>query len=66
MIVLIGAIYIYLSIKHKTIKRTMRCFTKGLTMETKITTKFCLELIHFGTISTVISFDGEYYNYIWG
>ena len=53
----------YPSIKLATIRKAVRYCARKLTSETKKTIKLCLELIHFGMSSTLISFDGEYYEY---
>ena len=57
------AIIMYPSIKLATIRKVVRFFARKLTAETKKTINLCLELIHFGMSSTLISFDGEYYEY---
>ena len=62
-IALVDAINIYPSIKLVTIKKAVRFFARTLTRETKKTINFCLDLIQFGMRSTLISFDGEYYEY---
>ena len=41
----------------------VRYFARKLTKETKKTINLCLELVHFGISYTLISFDGEYYEY---
>ena len=51
---------IYLSIKLATIRKAVIFFSTKLTTATKNTVELCLELIHFGMIPTLISFDGEY------
>ena len=63
MIVLVDAINMYPSIKLSTIKKAVIFFTIKLTTATKKTTNICLELIRFGMSSTLISFNGEYYEY---
>ena len=45
------------------IKKAVRFFARKLTAATKKTINPCLELIRFGMSSTLISFDGEYYEY---
>ena len=50
-------------IKLAKIKKALRFFAITLTTATKKTINLCLELIRFGTISTLIFFDGEYYRY---
>ena len=56
-------INIYPSIKLATIRKSVRCFERKLTRETKNKINLCLYLIHFGMSSTLISFDGEYNKY---
>ena len=51
------------SIKLTTIKKMVIYFSKGLTYTTKKTIQFCLEIIRFGMSSTLIYFDGKYYEY---
>ena len=41
----------------------MRFFARTLTTATKITINLCLELTRFGMSSTLICFNGEYYEY---
>ena len=53
----------YPSIKLSTIRKAVRYFARKLTSETKKTINLSLELIHFGMSSTLISFDGKYYEY---
>ena len=62
----VGAINMYPSIKLATIKNAVRFFARTLTMATKKTINLCLELIRFGMSSTLICFDGEYYEYYGG
>ena len=59
----VDAINIYPSIKLATIKKAVRYFARTFTRETKKTINLCLDLIQFGMSSTLISFDGEYYEY---
>ena len=59
----VDAINMYPSIKLATIRKSVRFFARKLTAETKKTINLCLELIHFGMSSTLISFDGEDYEY---
>ena len=59
----VDAINMYPSIKPATIRKAVRYFARKLTRETKKTINLCLYLIHFGMSSTLISFDGEYYEY---
>ena len=53
----------YPSIKLATIKKAVRYFARTLIRENKKTINLCLDLIQFGMSSTLISFDGEYYEY---
>ena len=59
----VDAINMYPSIKLATIKKIVRLFARKLTSEVKKTINLCLDLIQFGMSSTLISFDGEYYEY---
>ena len=59
----VDAINMYPSIKLVTIRKAVRYFARKITKETKKTINLCLELIHFGMSFTLISFDGEYYEY---
>ena len=59
----VDAINMYPLIKLATIKKAVRYFARTLTRETKKTINLCLDLIQFGMSSTLISFDGEYYEY---
>ena len=59
----VDAINMYPSIKLATTRKAVRFFARKLTTETKNTINLCLELIHFGMRSTLISFDNEYYEY---
>ena len=61
----IDSVNMYPSIKLTTINRPMRYFTKILTTGTKKTIILSLEIILLGMSSTLISFDGEYYEYHW-
>ena len=63
MIVSVNAINMYPSIKLSTIKKVVRFFARTLTTATKKTINLCLELIRFVMSSTLICFDGEYYEY---
>ena len=56
-------INIYPSIKISKTKKAVRLLAKKLTASTKKTINICLELIRFGMISTLIFFDGDYYEY---
>ena len=62
-IALVDTINMYPSIKLTTIKKAVRFFVRKLTSEVKKTINLCLDLIQFGMSSTLISFDGEYYEY---
>ena len=62
-IALVEAIYMYPSIKLATIRKALRFFARKLTSVTKKTINLCLELIHLGMSSNLISFDDEYYQY---
>ena len=59
----VDAINMYASIKLATIKRAVRLFARTLTTAIKKSINLCLELIHFGMSSTLICFNGEYYEY---
>ena len=59
----VDTINMYPSIKLATIKKAVRFFARTLTTATKKTINICLELIRFGMSSTLICFDGEYYEY---
>ena len=59
----VDAINMYPSIKLATIKKAVRLFARKLNTATKKTINLCLELIHLGMSSTLICFDGEYYEY---
>ena len=66
MISSINDVNMYLSIKLTKIKKAVIYFTKLLIAATKKTTNLCLELIRFGFSSTLIYFDGDYYECHWG
>ena len=66
MISSINDVNMYLSIKLTKIKKAVIYFTKLLIAATKKTTNLCLELICFGISSTLIYFDGGYYECHWG
>ena len=51
----------YPCIKLATIRKAVRYFARKLTAETKNSINLCLELIHFGIRSTLISFNIKYY-----
>ena len=53
----------YPFIKIATINKAVNLFSKGLTSSAKKTNQLFLELICFGIISTIISFDVKYYEY---
>ena len=59
----VDTINMYPLIKLATIKKAVRFFARKLTSETKKKINLCLDLIQFGMSSTLISFDGEYYEY---
>ena len=59
----VDAINMYPSIQLATIRKAVRYFARKLTRETKKTINLCLDLIHLGMRSTLISFDGKYYEY---
>ena len=53
----------YLSIKLSTIQKAVSFFARKLPVATKKIINLCLDLIRFGMSSTLISFEGEYYEY---
>ena len=53
----------YPSIKISTIRKSVRLFARKLTSATKKTINLCLELTRFGMSSTLIYFNGDYYEY---
>ena len=57
----VDAINMYPSIKIATIRKVVILFARKLTAARKKTINLCLELIWFGISSTLISFNGEYY-----
>ena len=59
----VDAINMYSSTKIATIRKEVRYFARKLTRESKKTINLCLDLVHFGMSSTLIYFDGEYYEY---
>ena len=59
----VAVINMYPFIKLATIKKAVRFFARTITTATKKTINLCLELIRFGMSSTLICFDGEYYEY---
>ena len=63
MIDSVDTINVFSSIKLSTIKKSVRYFSRKFTAATKKNTNLCLELIRFGMRSTIISFDGESYEY---
>ena len=63
MIASVYAINMYPSIKIATIRKEVIYLARKLTKETKKTINLFLELIHFRMSSTLISFNGEYYEY---
>ena len=58
-IVSVDAINMYPSIKIATIRKAVILFARKITAATKKTMILCLEIIHFGISSTLISFDSE-------
>ena len=52
-----------MSIKLSKIKKAVRVFARKLTAATKKTINLCLEIIRFVMSSTLISFEGKYYEY---
>ena len=59
----VDAINMYSSIKLTTIKNAMRFFARKFTASTKKSINICLEFIQFGVSSTLIYFNGKYYEY---
>ena len=59
----VEAINMYPSIKLPTIKKAVIFFAIKLTVATRKTINYCLELIRFRMSSTLTSFEGEYYEY---
>ena len=59
----VDSINMYPSLKLSTIRKAVRFFARKLTAATKKTINLCLELIRFGMSSTLISFNGECYEY---
>ena len=59
----VDAVNMYPSIKLTTIRKAVSFFSRKLTAATKKTVNLCLELNRFGMRSTLISFNGEYYEY---
>ena len=59
----VDAIKMYPSSKLATIEKAVRFFARKHTSEVKKTINLCLDLIQFGMSLTLISFDGEYYEY---
>ena len=57
----VDAVNMYPSIKLATIIKAIIFFSRKITTETKNIINLCLELIHFGMSSTLISFGGDYY-----
>ena len=53
----------YPSIKLAKIRKAVKYFAIKITEEIKKTINLCLELTHFRMSSTLIYFDGEYYDY---
>ena len=63
VIIYIFTMNMYPSIKLSTIKKSVVLFTIKLTAASKKTVNICLDLIRFGMSSTLICFNGEYYEY---
>ena len=59
----VDTINVYPSIKLATIRKEVIFFSRKLTKATNKTINLCLELTHFGIISTLISLNGKYYEY---
>ena len=59
----VDAINMHPSVKLSIIKNAVRLFRIKLTTSTKKKINLCLELIRFGIISTLITYDGNYYKY---
>ena len=59
----LNAINMYPSTKIATIRKAVRYFARKLAKDTKKTINLCLELIHLVMSSTLIYFDGKYYDY---
>ena len=59
----VDAINMYPLIKISTIKKAVRFFARKITAATKKTINLCLEIIPFWMRYTLISFNGEYYEY---
>ena len=55
----VDAINMYPLIRLVMIRKAVRYFARKLTRETKKTINLCLDPIHFGMSSTLISFDDE-------
>ena len=55
----VDAINMYPLIKLATIRTEVRYYARKLTRDTEKTINLCLDIIHFGMNSTLISFDGE-------
>ena len=53
----------YPSIKLATIKKAVIFFAIKLTVATKKTINYCMELIRFKISYTLTSFNGDYYEY---
>ena len=59
----VETINMYPSIKLSTIRKAVRLLARKITAATNKTIKLCLKLIRFRISSTLISFDGKYYEY---
>ena len=62
-VVSVDCVNIYPSIKLATIRKAVRFFSRRLTAATKNKINLDLDLIRFGVSSTLISFEGGYYEY---
>ena len=62
-VVSVDCVNIYPSIKLATIRKAVRFFSRRLTAATKNTINLDLDLVRFGVSSTLISFEGGYYEY---
>ena len=59
----VDAVNIYPSLKFSSIRKAVRFFLRKLNAASKKTINPLLELILFGKITNLISFNGEYYEY---
>ena len=53
----------YPSVRFKLVKKAVTYFSKGLTRAERTTIDQCLEMIKFGMANTLLSFEGQYYEY---